>query len=85
MAISAPVSCCMLFIAASNGERCSSSISRVQFSVTQMASSTTEPITRISANIVSVLMLMFRRYRNRNVPISETGIVTEGMIVARQS
>ena len=58
---------------------------RTQLSVTQIASSTTEPMTRISANIDKVLMLMPNMRMKMKVPISDTGIVTDGMIVARQS
>ena len=70
--------------AASYGDRPSSSISRMQFSVTQMALSTTEPMTRINANMDSVLMLIWKIFRKSNVPISDTGIVADGMTVARQ-
>ena len=52
-------------------------------SVTQIASSTTDPITRMSANIVSVFIERPRTSMKKNVPTSETGIVTSGMSVAR--
>ena len=58
---------------------------RIQFSTTTIASSTSEPITRISANIVRVLMVKPSGIRNTNVPISDTGIVMLGISVARQS
>ena len=49
----APVICPMLLIAASLAERRSRAISDWQFSTTTIASSTSEPMTRMSPNIVS--------------------------------
>ena len=84
VAMSAPVICFIVSKAAWSGFLCSSTIMRTHDSVTQIASSTTEPITRMSANIVSVLIDMPITCMKRNVPIRETGIATAGMIVARQ-
>ena len=48
-----------------------------------MASSTTSPMASTSASKVSVLMEKPRRYISANAPISETGMVTSGIRVAR--
>ena len=55
--MTAPVICCMLLIAASFGERRSRDMSDWQFSTTTIASSTNEPMTRISPNIDSTFTL----------------------------
>src|SRR5690242_13100350 len=53
--------------------------------MTTMASSTTSPVARVIPNSVSELMEKLKILMNANVPINDTGIVTAGMIVARQS
>ena len=58
---------------------------RCTFSITTIASSTTSPVASVIPNSVSELMEKSKTRMNANVPISETGIVTAGMIVARQS
>ena len=55
------------------------------FSVTTMASSTSDPITRIKANMVRRLMENPRGMRKMKVPIKLTGMVMVGINVARQS
>lgn len=57
----------------------------MQFSTTTIASSTREPITRISANMVSTLIVKPRAIMKMNVPMSDTGIARVGISVARQS
>ena len=54
------------------------------FSSTTIASSTTRPIASTIASSVSVLIVNPNRYISANAPISDTGIVTIGMIVARR-
>ena len=75
----------MLFEAASFGGSFSSSMIRIQFSTTTMASSTSDPITRIRANIVRTFIENPSGTRNMNVPIRETGMAAEGISVALQS
>ena len=58
---------------------------RCTFSITTMASSTTSPVARVMPKRVSELMEKPKIFTNANVPISDTGMVTAGMIVARQS
>ena len=53
--------------------------------MTTMASSTTRPVARVMPNNVSELMEKPKILTKAKVPISETGIVTAGMMVARQS
>ena len=53
VAMIAPVICCIDFAAASFGGSFSRSMSDCVFSTTTIASSTSEPITRMSPNIVS--------------------------------
>src|SRR5271169_396066 len=67
------------------GSQCSAAIWRCTFSMTTMASSTTRPVASVMPNSVSELMENPNSLMNANVPISETGIVAAGMIVARQS
>ena len=52
-------------------------------STTTMASSTTMPMASTRPNIDSVLTENPRSGKKMNVPMSDTGIVTSGMIVAR--
>jgi hypothetical protein len=63
----------------------SSSMCRCTFSITTIASSTTSPVASVMPNSVSELIEKPKILMNANVPISDTGIVTAGMIVARQS
>src|SRR6266852_8832598 len=63
----------------------SSVIWRWAFSMTTMASSTTRPVASVIPKSVSELMENPNMLMNANVPINETGIVTAGMMVARQS
>ena len=58
---------------------------RCTFSMTTIASSTTSPVASVMPNSVSELMENPKSLMNAKVPISETGIVIAGMIVARQS
>ena len=58
---------------------------RCAFSMTTMASSTTSPVASVIPKSVSELMEKSKILMNANVPISETGMVTAGMMVARQS
>ena len=53
--------------------------------MTTMASSTTRPVASVIPNSVSELMEKPKSLMNANVPISETGMVMAGMMVARQS
>ena len=68
--------------AASIGGR-PSSIQRVMFSSTTIASSTTRPIASVSPISVSVLIDAPTKWSTANVPTSEIGIATDGMRVAR--
>ena len=54
------------------------------FSSITMASSTTRPIASTIASSVNVLMVKPKAYISANAPISEIGIVTSGISVARQ-
>ena len=69
--------------AASRGDRCCCSITRVMFSMTTMASSTTRPVARVSPNKVSVLMEKPNSLTKAKVPTRETGMVIAGMSVER--
>ena len=54
------------------------------FSITTIASSTTMPVASTMAKSVSVLIEKPSRWTNANAPISDTGIVSVGISVARQ-
>src|SRR5580698_2629346 len=58
---------------------------RWAFSITTIASSTTSPVARVMPKSVSELMENPKMLMNANVPMRDTGIVTAGMMVARQS
>ena len=58
---------------------------RCTFSITTIASSTTSPVASVIPNSVSELMEKSKSRMKAKVPISETGIVMAGMMVARQS
>ena len=53
--------------------------------MTTMASSTTRPVARVMPKSVSELIEKLKIRMNAKVPMSETGMVTAGMMVARQS
>src|SRR5690349_912527 len=63
----------------------SASMWRCAFSMTTMASSTTNPVARVIPNNVNELMEKPNILMNAKVPISDTGMVTAGIIVALQS
>src|SRR5437868_14900712 len=69
--------------AASFGDK-PSSIWRSTASTTTMASSTTSPMASTSPNKESVLMENPNSGKKTNVPMSETGTASMGIIVARQ-
>ena len=75
----------MDFAAASFAERPSRRMSDCVFSTTTIASSTSEPMTRMSPNIVRTLTVKPAAPRNANDPMSEIGIASAGTNVARQS
>ena len=79
-----PVISCMAFSVASRGESFPSSRIRVTFSTTTIASSTTMAIARTRPNSVNVFIEKPKRSITANVPISDTGIVRQGMRVALQ-
>ena len=60
-------------------------MNRAMFSMTTIASSTTSPVASVSPNSVSVLIEKPNSFIRKNVPISETGIVSAGISVVRQS
>ena len=55
------------------------------FSMTTIASSTTSPVASVSPKSVSVLIENPSTFIKTNVPSSETGIVSDGISVVRQS
>ena len=67
------------------GSECSIEICRCTFSMTTIASSTTRPVANVIPNNVRELIEKPKMRIKAKVPIRETGIVTAGMIVARQS
>ena len=85
VATTAPPTSCIVFLAASFGERPSSSMIRIVLSVTMMASSTTMPMARIKPNSVRLLMESPVASNTENVPISDTGIANAGTRVVRKS
>ena len=74
----------MAFSVASRGGNPSSSIIRVAFSTTTMASSTTMAMARIRPKSVRVFIENPNSCITANVPINDTGIVRHGMSVALQ-
>ena len=60
-------------------------VCRCTFSITTIASSTTRPVASVIPNSVSELMEKPKILMNAKVPISETGMVIAGIMVARQS
>ena len=85
VAMTAPVTSFMAVEAALCASRSPSWMWRWMFSITTMASSTTSPVARVMPNRVRVLMENPSSLTKANVPTSETGIVTAGMMVLRQS
>src|SRR5262249_1336227 len=85
VAMTAPATSCIASEEALCGSCSPSWMCRSMFSMTTMASSTTSPVASVIPNSVNVLIENPSSFTNANVPISETGIVTEGMIVLRQS
>ena len=79
-----PVISSIAFSVASRGASLPSSRIRVTFSTTTMASSTTMAMARTSPKRVRVFMENPNSNITANVPISDTGIVRQGMSVARQ-
>src|ERR1700686_4782681 len=58
---------------------------RCAFSITTIASSTTNPVASVIPKRVSELMEKENTLMKAKVPINETGMVTAGIMVARQS
>src|SRR5271165_5871280 len=85
VAITALVTSDMATDVAVRGSELSSFICRCTFSMTTIASSTTRPVASVMPNIVRELIEKPNVLINAKVPISDTGIVIAGMIVARQS
>ena len=83
MAISAEPTSFMLFFAASRGKSPVAML-RSTFSTTTMASSTTMPIASTSPNSDRLLSVKPKAAMKKNVPMSETGMATSGMMAARQ-
>ena len=79
----APVISCMQWKAASRGESPSRSIRVWQFSVTTMASSHKEPITRTSPSIVRRFIEYPSASIIGSVARSDIGMATQGTSVAR--
>ncbi|MCY1527126.1 hypothetical protein D9M68_621830 [compost metagenome] len=84
MAMIGPVTSSMASIAASRGPIFLVAITRSTFSITTMASSTTMPMASTMPNRVSRLMEKPSMYMPAKVPISDTGIASTGISVARQ-
>jgi hypothetical protein len=85
VAITAPVTSPMASEVAAWALMCSSPMWRLMFSITTIASSTTSPVARVMPKRVRVLIENPMSFTKKNVPTRETGIVTAGMSVLRQS
>src|ERR1700758_2167101 len=85
VAMTALVTSPMASEVARRASQCSVAMWRCTFSITTIASSTTSPVANVMPNMVSALIEKSKILINANVPINETGIVTAGMMVARQS
>jgi hypothetical protein len=85
VAMTAPVTSRMAAAAARKASFCPSRMCRSMFSITTMASSTTRPVASVMPNRVRVLMEKPSSFTKANVPMSDTGMVTAGMSVLRQS
>src|SRR6202012_3577815 len=78
----APVISCMASMVAALGFRFLYSIFACTASTTTMASSTTMPMDKTSANRVSKLMVKPNTYIKKNVPMMATGTAMAGISVA---
>src|SRR6266481_488402 len=85
VAITAPATSFIATDAALCGSVKPSMMCRSTFSITTIASSTTNPVARVIPKSVNVLIENPSSLMKTNVPISETGIVTAGISVLRQS
>ena len=85
VAITAPVIWRIDFDAASFAESPSAAMSVCVFSTTTIASSTSDPITRMRPNMVRMFSVKPNARRKMNVPRSAMGIAIAGTNVARQS
>ena len=85
VAITAPATSPIARPAAAWASPCVSPRLRAMFSTTTIASSTTSPVASTIPNSVSVLIEKPNALMKAKVPISDTGMVTLGMTVARQS
>ena len=83
IATSAAPTSSMLLMAASRGDK-PAAILRSTFSTTTMASSTTIPTASTSPNSVRLLSVKPNIAMKKNVPISEIGMATRGIMAARQ-
>ena len=81
----APLISCIAFLVACRGGKWSSSILACTASITTIASSTTTPIAKTSANKVTRFIVIPKNCMKAKVPISDTGTAIAGMIVERQS
>ena len=79
-----PLISSIAFSVASRGGNPSSSMMRVAFSTTTIASSTTMAMASMSPKRVRVFMVNPSNSITANVPISDTGMVRQGMSVALQ-
>ena len=79
-----PLISSIAFSVASRGGSPSSSMMRVAFSTTTIASSTTMAMASIIPNSVRVFMVNPNSSITANVPMSDTGMVRQGMRVALQ-
>src|SRR6476646_11147694 len=85
VAITAPATSFIATDAALCGSVIPSVMCRSTFSITTIASSTTNPVASVIPNSVSVLIENPKRFTKINVPINDTGIVIAGINVLRQS
>src|SRR5262249_23340029 len=85
VAITAPATSFIATDAALWGSVMPSVMCRSTFSITTIASSTTNPVASVMPNIVSVLIENPNAFTKMNVPTSETGIVIVGINVLRKS
>ncbi len=85
VATTAPPTSYIVLLAASLGDRPSSFMSRIVFSVTMIESSTTMPMAKIKPNKLRLLIERPAASMTAKVPINDTGIATVGMRVARRS
>src|SRR5580698_8551777 len=85
VAMTAPATSFIATDAALCGSVIPSTMCRSTFSMTTIASSTTNPVASVMPNSVSVLIENPNSLTKINVPISETGIVIAGIKVLRQS